>query len=158
MNTSQNDSIWDVPYWAAQKQQLSHQATRVCLKTRYLKQAGFSTVEEWLASPRNVYVGRKKTVRIARPALASSPNTKVVQRFQIEPSNWANDYLLKNCTSPTESIAAFVDYFRSDPSFPQLAVAQLSGKVLGCWCTPDELCHADWLVDYVNEAKDDQHN
>ena len=150
MNITHHDSLWNVPVWVATKQQPTHLASRVCLKAKYLKAYGFSSVEEWLASPRNVYVDRKKTVSITRQALTTTPNTKVIQRLQIEPSNWANDYLLKNCTSRTESIAAFVEWFRSDPSFAKLAVAQLSGKVLGCWCTPGELCHADWLVDFVN--------
>ena len=148
MNINHHDSIWNVPVWVANKQQPTHLATRVCLKAKYLKTYGFSSVEEWLASPRNVYVGSKKAVCISRLALTT--NTKIIQRLQLEQSNWANEYLLKNCNSRTESIAAFVDWFRSDPSFAKLAVVQLSGKVLGCWCTPGELCHADWLVDFVN--------
>jgi len=34
-------------------------------------------------------------------------------------------------------------------------IHELDGKVLGCWCDRDELCHGDVLIKLVEEQKND---
>jgi hypothetical protein len=45
----------------------------------------------------------------------------------------------------------FREKFMADPEMQKRAVAELSGKTLGCYCKP-KACHGDVLAAFVNSA------
>lgn len=74
-------------------------------------------------------------------------------------SKWGNPYSHSTATSAThivdtrkEAIAMYRDYVMSRPDLLSVIVAELDGKVLGCFCKPKS-CHGDVLIDIIREMK-----
>lgn len=63
------------------------------------------------------------------------------------PSEWGNLYVIGRDGTREEVVAKH----RADlcANLPMIAYAkrELKGKVLGCWCGPDQLCHGDNWID-----------
>lgn len=76
------------------------------------------------------------------------------------PSKWGNPYSHKEGTlakfkvsSREEAVAKFENYLLSSDLIND--IQELKGKILGCWCSPEE-CHGDVLVKYANETTERQ--
>jgi hypothetical protein len=70
------------------------------------------------------------------------------------PSRWGNPYSVQEL-GRAEALRRFRDLFESaargeEVRYPVLEISALRGKDLGCWCRPDEACHADILIDFAN--------
>lgn len=75
------------------------------------------------------------------------------------PSKWGNPFILEgyneNCNknnivySRREALEKYIEWFLKQPELIKQAKKELKDKILGCWCKP-ELCHGDFLVQYVN--------
>ena len=88
--------------------------------------------------------------------------TRVVNRrkepFDVyigRPSPWGNPFSHMDGTlakfkvaNRVEAIARFREWFLGQPVLVARAQRELKGKVLGCWCKPDD-CHGDVLVEIV---------
>ena len=73
------------------------------------------------------------------------------------PSKWGNPYSHKEGTKAEfvvetrkEAVEKYEDYLRKSGLIDD--IAQLEGKVLGCWCKP-KACHGDVLVRLLDEKK-----
>jgi len=86
--------------------------------------------------------------------------TKVVhckkEKYNIyigRPSIFGNPFKIGKDGNRREVIAKFGEYFfnriMNDRKF-HLAVLDLKGKILGCWCKPQD-CHGDVIVAYLEK-------
>jgi len=76
------------------------------------------------------------------------PNTIYVGR----PSRWANPFRIGKDGDRQEVVRKFKEYaikqLRREPSW----LEPLKGKNLACWCPLDKECHADVLLELMEEA------
>jgi hypothetical protein len=100
----------------------------VSLKKVELEKMGYVDFSDWLkASPDHIYIGRDMTKYIS-----GAVGSKWGNPFR------GNDWALK-----------YEEHVRSKPELWD-SLHELNGKVLGCWCAPEE-CHGDILCKLVNE-------
>ena len=90
------------------------------------------------ASPRRVRLSRRKGAR--KPAGAV-----VVAR----PSRWGNPYRISE-HGRERAAELYRDRLLADPELLAAARRELRGHDLACWCAPDQVCHADVLLELVN--------
>lgn len=74
------------------------------------------------------------------------PNTVYVGR----PTRWGNPYHLWDARGHREELLILyhiwlLKQLEKDPSF----LEPLRGKNLACWCPPDQPCHVDILLEYL---------
>lgn len=67
-------------------------------------------------------------------------------------SKWANPFIVGRDGDRRQVIAKFKAWLLKQKHLMD-ALPELKGKNLGCWCDPDEKCHVDVLVDFVNKIK-----
>ena len=68
------------------------------------------------------------------------------------PSEWGNPFAIGRDGTREDVIQKFRHVIVSlslEPAFMEKLVAQLRGKVLGCWCAPKP-CHGDVLAEWAN--------
>lgn len=115
---------------------------RTCIKVDSLKKSGcncekckgktFKSLEEWLNySTLHVYIGRNMSFYVKGA----------------EKSKWHNPYTIKKY-GREEALKKYKKYVKNND---ELDVSELNGCVLGCWCKPEEGCHADVLLKLVNK-------
>lgn len=63
------------------------------------------------------------------------------------PSKWGNPYSIGRDGTRSEVIAKFRTY-GIGKGLDILAKAELKGKTLGCWCSP-QACHGDVLAEWA---------
>ena len=125
----------------------------VCVKAPALRAAGHDSIEDWLADPDHVYVGRRVRLFIHDGAGGK-------RAFFTPLSKWHNPFKLQGPSKPAApnaraTTASVLDAYRAhvlrrikeEPR--KYALAELRGKVLGCWCKP-KACHADVLKELVD--------
>jgi len=84
---------------------------------------------------------------VFRPGAKLPNNTVYVGR----PSRWGNPHRIGPNMTRAEVVAAYRCDLMKDSARMALAVAELQGKNLACWCGLDEPCHADVLLEIANE-------
>lgn len=103
---------------------------RRCIKKSHLQADGYKDLEDWLSYPNHIYIGRRNHwVKGAEDSLFKNPYS-------------LNKYSRK------EALKLFKKYAKNNLCNQ---LDQLKGKILGCWCTPEESCHGDILIDLLNE-------
>lgn len=101
-----------------------------------------------MTAPVRIRLSRKKGWRIP-------PNTVKVAR----PTKWGNAYVVGSDTTPTADMA--VRQYRDQVTKVlgaggakaeefTIALEELRGKNLACWCALDQPCHADVLLELAN--------
>jgi hypothetical protein len=71
--------------------------------------------------------------------------------WNLPESIWHNPYSLYSCGNKRDvCIAKFEAYFRGRKDL-HARLPELRGKVLGCWCEPNEACHGDVLIKMLDE-------
>lgn len=65
------------------------------------------------------------------------------------PTKWGNPFVIGRDGTREEVIAKYEDYLRNRLDL-WMALPDLRGKVLACWCAPLP-CHADVLLRLANE-------
>lgn len=89
--------------------------------------------------PHRVQLSRKKGWRLP-------PNTVVVSR----PSKWANPYRVGVDGDARECVRKFGSNISANLWMLRGLIDPLRGKNLACWCSLDEPCHADVLLELSN--------
>jgi len=106
----------------------------------------YDNLREWMADPNHVYVGRAGVVFIDK------------ERFPKQASPFANPFKVSAKRTRTQAVAEYERFIRQmlkkNKKLAEQFVA-LRGKVLGCWCAPDD-CHADVLVKMLAELDDEE--
>jgi hypothetical protein len=95
------------------------------------------------SQPRRVQLSRRKGSRLP-------PNTVVVSR----PSRWGNPFIVKDGYPIERVVTLFEEWLKDDPEGNETLLAakiELRGKNLACWCRPGSPCHADILLELVND-------
>lgn len=87
-----------------------------------------------------IRVQRKRTKGWKMP-----PNTVYVGR----PTKWGNPYIFKD--RPDMATKCFAEFFPSRKDNVIMALKELRGKNLACFCPLDQPCHADVLLKLANE-------
>jgi len=106
-----------------------------CIRPKY------NNLEEWMADPNNVYIGRKGVVFING------------QRYPKHDSIWHNPFKINQTNSREDVLQKYELYIRSKLDDNMLnMLLDLEGKNLGCWCAP-EPCHGHILVKLIDEYK-----
>jgi len=67
------------------------------------------------------------------------------------PSKWGNPFAIGRDGSREEVIRKYEEWIRTQPNL-MMALPELDGKVLGCWCAPLH-CHGDVLVKLLKEVQ-----
>jgi hypothetical protein len=70
------------------------------------------------------------------------------------PSKWGNPWRVGMHGTRAQVIAKYEDAVRRQPGLVASIKKELRGKVLGCWCAPED-CHGDVLARIANEDDDD---
>jgi hypothetical protein len=97
----------------------------------------YNNLNEWIADPANVYIGRGRVVFYNGG------------RYPAFDSVWANPFKVDAKMSRDESIRKYRQYLTDCLASGRITREQLRslrGKTLGCWCKP-EACHGDVLVE-----------
>jgi hypothetical protein len=68
------------------------------------------------------------------------------------PGPWGNPFRAEPHRSARECVDAFSIWFRHQRSMVLRAQTELAGKDLACWCSLDEPCHADVLLNLANRT------
>jgi hypothetical protein len=68
------------------------------------------------------------------------------------PSIWSNPFEIGKDGSRRKVIQRYRNYLLGNPELLAL-LPTLKGKVLGCWCAPQE-CHGDVLADLANNEQE----
>ena len=101
----------------------------VNVRRRFLRQRGYKNVLEWSQVDKHLYIGR--------PSDGANG---------VEVSKWRNPYTV-NKYGRERCLALYEQHIRDNLMND---LAELEGKVLGCWCKP-EPCHGDVLIKLFKE-------
>lgn len=96
----------------------------------------YANLKEWMDDPNNVYIGRRGIVFINK------------ERYPKQDSIWANPFKVGKDGTREEVVHKYEVWIKSrlenEPELKEELI-KLSGKNLGCWCSP-ELCHSEVLL------------
>jgi hypothetical protein len=75
------------------------------------------------------------------------------------PTRWGNPYrvgdpdpmFVGNAMTAEDTVRMFEWYVEAHPRYAEAVQAELRGKDLACWCSLDQPCHADVLLEIANE-------
>lgn len=70
--------------------------------------------------------------------------------WELQHSKWANPFSVTQCGSAKVAVSKYREMIMTRPDLLNDVKAELSGKVLGCWCKPGP-CHGDVLVELANQ-------
>ena len=104
---------------------------RICLKAKSLREAGFTSYQDWAYYAHNVYIGRQNKYTGALS------------------SKWAKPYKLQDFSRP-DSLILFEWKVRSN-SFLMNSLTELEAKNLGCYCYSHLPCHGQVLIKLFRE-------
>ena len=65
------------------------------------------------------------------------------------PSKWGNPFVISKDGDRAAVVARYEEWLKEQPHLV-VALPELRGKVLGCWCAPNP-CHGDVLSRLANE-------
>ena len=91
--------------------------------------------------PSRIQVKRKKGFRLPS-------GTVYVGR----PTKWGNPFRPGPGVTPAQAVAKYRGYVRARPEL-MMALSELAGKNLACWCKLDQPCHADILLKLANAKR-----
>lgn len=79
------------------------------------------------------------------------------------PTKWGNPYrvvaapkMYRQMPTRAAAMEAFIEYINEDPegwAMSDRAKVELRGKDLACWCSLDQPCHADVLLELANAGQ-----
>jgi Domain of unknown function (DUF4326) len=90
------------------------------------------------SSPRRVQLRRTKGWR-------KPPDAVVISR----PSKWGNPYRVSE-HGLAKALALYRRHLTEHPELVEAARNELAGKLLACWCAPEQPCHGDILLEVVD--------
>jgi hypothetical protein len=125
--------------------------TTVCnVRVANLRQAGYTDIEQWLANPENVYVGRYMRIFVhSKPDEKGATTSTGKKIVHLKESRFCNRF---KGVPLEESLRLFrADLLHRLATEPDLKseLIKLKGKRLGCWCAPQP-CHADIVAELAN--------
>jgi hypothetical protein len=91
---------------------------------------------------------------VSRPSGWGNP-FKVGELFRFVDAD--GELVMGVVTSRAAAVELFCRYLAACPDIQSKARAELAGKDLCCWCSPDEPCHGDVLLKLANEETADAH-
>lgn len=65
------------------------------------------------------------------------------------PSKWGNPFVVGRDGTREAVIAKYREWLMDNPNLVAYAKLELKGRILGCWCSPQE-CHGDVLLEIAN--------
>lgn len=95
-----------------------------------------------------VYVGRNG------PGLRRSKFHNPFRAGKTTPLCWTQPFGGVYVLDVAHAVELFRQLVADSPGYRQEVRDELAGKVLACWCPPDSLCHADYLLAVANSRVD----
>ena len=117
-------------------------AKAVCVKVANLRKIGYFSIREWIADPKNLYVGRRGRVWITE-----KNGDKTIYHYP--QSKWHNPFKVSKDMPLEKSIRKYREHIMASGLIDQ--IRELDGLNLGCFCTQDHPCHAQILAELVNK-------
>lgn len=114
--------------------------TVVCVKVANIRPE-YHDLQEWMADPQNVYIGRRGIVFIDG------------ERFPKKDSKFANPFKITKDETRRDVLKKYSRWLRGqikNGTITKEDLLFLKGKTLGCWCCP-EPCHGDILKCIVDK-------
>ena len=97
----------------------------------------YKNLQEWMADPNNLYIGRRGVVFIEKV------------RFPPTNSPWCNPYKVGKDGSREVVITKYKTFILNKIKNGELNIEDLRGKNLGCWCWPAP-CHGNVLIELLD--------
>jgi hypothetical protein len=94
-------------------------------------------------------------VRLSRKRGARLPAAAVSVAY---PTKWANPFrpVTRSPAANDEAVRQYCRYLQQRPDLVAAARAELAGRNLACWCSPELVCHADVLLQIARGVRLDQ--
>jgi len=118
----------------------------MCIKVENLRKNGYSSLEEWLKNPNNVYVGRRGRIFITE----EKEGVKTRRLFHYPQSKFANPYKVDKQNPVENCIHQYILHLLANIQLYS-EIKELKGKTLGCFCNQNNPCHAKVLADIANK-------
>ncbi len=115
----------------------------VCVKKDNLNKIGCDNFREWLADPRNIYVGRAGRLSIKE-------KNGDITFFRYAGSKWGNPFIVSEDSPVERVLQLYKNHLEKSGLIKQ--VKNLKGYNLGCFCLPNAPCHAKVLSDLANNS------
>ena len=108
-----------------------------------------SRAKGWRLPPLTVKVDR--ATRWGNPYRVGEPvDMKAARRW-----GWKMKFPERVCETAEQAVRLFAGSLARDGASKWVLRQELRGKNLACWCAPSEPCHADVLLYFANESRDD---
>ena len=118
-----------------------------CIKVKELRKIGYPNLKVWMKNPNNLYVGRHGRIFITD----SITNEKKI--FHYSKSKWHNPYKVgkkEGQYTLDDSLKLYNVYLFNSGLIKD--INELEGKILGCFCDPENMCHSKLLLShYINK-------
>ena len=107
----------------------------------------YDNLKEWMNDPNNVYIARKGIVFIHNEKLGKKT------RFPEKDSKFANPFTVKEYgrEKAIELYKKSIQEKIANGQITRKELDKLKGRTLGCWCKPNEDCHGDVLIEFINQ-------
>lgn len=99
-----------------------------------MHEAGYKNLEKWVYTKNNVYIARLKQKYVK--------NAESASKWEMPFPEWGY--------GDEETHTLYEEHLRGNKHLME-SLPYLSGKYLGCWCKPEEHCHADIIINVYNE-------
>lgn len=118
--------------------------TTVNVKVANLRRIGYDSLEHWMESEDNVYVGRN-----GRVFIHENGNKRA---YVYGSSKWCNPHKVDKDGSLETVLEQYRHHLNEllKDEVNREEFLKLKGKNLGCWCKPNK-CHADIILEVLNE-------
>jgi hypothetical protein len=67
------------------------------------------------------------------------------------PSKWGNPFKIGKHGTREEVVAKYETWLQNKLAEDYAFLSELKGHDIACWCKPEELCHADIIMKYVEK-------
>ena len=123
---------------------------KVCVKVNNLRKLGYESLKEWIADEKNLYVGRRGRIFITSESDFPFGKKEI---FHYKGSRWQNPYKVtgKLAKAVEDSLRLYKKHLKESGLIEE--ISELEGLNLGCFCNDSDLCHAQLLVDLLDEKK-----
>lgn len=115
---------------------------RICIKVKNLRDNGYVSIEDWVNTPNNLYVGRKMGVFIYKDGEK--------KKYVMSGSLYQNPNSLNKIKDIRNNLEIYREHLMKNIQ-PHQLIKDLKGKTLGCWCLDNQLCHTDILIDVYTQ-------
>ena len=123
----------------------NNETKTICVKVENLRKHNYISLEDWMGTQGNIYVGRYGRVFISEVV----DGTKKIKAFAYKGSKWGNPFKSSDDLIAEQACEKYRQYVFNTPLLVG-SLMELKGKILGCFCDQSGSCHAKILKELVD--------